>query len=126
MEMENLKGFCQVVISSNIRDATAHLIQAGGLGSLKHNTVLLVRETILAHLALLVAKNISAYPSNGERFTKGHIDVWWIVHDGGKLMLFPFLLRQHKVWRKYKMHIFTVAQMDDNSIQVKKDLTTFL
>lgn len=57
----------------------------------------LVRETTAAHLALLVPKNISVYPSNGERFTEGHIDVWWIVHDGGMLMLLPFLLRQHKV-----------------------------
>lgn len=41
-------------------------------------------------------------------------------------MLLPFLLRQHKVWRKCKMRIFTVAQMDDNSIQMKKDLQMFL
>uniref|UniRef100_A0A672TGK9 Solute carrier family 12 member 5-like n=1 Tax=Sinocyclocheilus grahami TaxID=75366 RepID=A0A672TGK9_SINGR len=147
MEVEKVKGFSQVVISSNLRDATSHLIQAGGLGGLHHNTVLVsfprnwkqaeehhrcrnfievVRETTAAHLALLVPKNISAYPSNGERFTEGHIDVWWIVHDGGMLMLLPFLLRHHKVWRKCKMRIFTVAQMDDNSIQMKKDLMTFL
>uniref|UniRef100_A0A8C2KHX1 Solute carrier family 12 member 5b n=1 Tax=Cyprinus carpio TaxID=7962 RepID=A0A8C2KHX1_CYPCA len=147
MEVEKVKGFSQVVISSNLRDATSHLIQAGGLGGLRHNTVLVsfpknwkqaeehhrcrnfievVRETTAAHLALLVTKNISAYPSNGERFTEGHIDVWWIVHDGGLLMLLPFLLRQHKVWRKCKIRIFTVAQMDDNSIQMKKDLMTFL
>lgn len=31
-----------------------------------------------------------------------------------------------QVWRKCKMRIFTVAQMDDNSIQMKKDLATFL
>uniref|UniRef100_A0A8C6PB35 Solute carrier family 12 member 5a n=1 Tax=Nothobranchius furzeri TaxID=105023 RepID=A0A8C6PB35_NOTFU len=147
METEKVKGFCQVTVSSNLRDATSHLLQASGLGGLKHNAVLvswprnwkqgddhqtwrnfieLVRETTTARLALLVPKNISAYPSNGERFTEGHIDVWWIVHDGGMLMLLPFLLRQHKVWRKCKMRIFTVAQMDDNSIQMKKDLTTFL
>ncbi len=35
-----MKGFSQVVISSNLRDATSHLIQAGGLGGLRHNTVL--------------------------------------------------------------------------------------
>lgn len=23
--------------------------------------------------------------------------MWWIVHDGGMLMLLPFLLRHHKV-----------------------------
>uniref|UniRef100_A0A8B9RER3 Solute carrier family 12 member 5a n=1 Tax=Astyanax mexicanus TaxID=7994 RepID=A0A8B9RER3_ASTMX len=147
METEKVKGFCQVVVSSNIRDATSHLVQASGLGGLQHNTVLvswprnwkqaedhqlwrnfieLVRETTAASKALLVPKNIAAFPSNGERFTEGHIDVWWIVHDGGMLMLLPFLLRQNKVWRKCKMRIFTVAQMDDNSIQMKKDLTTFL
>ena len=73
-----------------------------------------------------MAKNIDLFPTNQERFTEGNIDVWWIVHDGGMLMLLPFLLRQHKVWRKCKMRIFTVAQMDDNSIQMKKDLQMFL
>lgn len=57
-----------------------------------------VRCTTAAHLALLVPKNIAFYPSNHERYLEGHIDVWWIVHDGGMLMLLPFLLRQHKVW----------------------------
>ncbi|KAK1901430.1 Solute carrier family 12 member 5 [Dissostichus eleginoides] len=147
METEKVKGFCQVTVSSNLRDATSHLLQASGLGGLKHNAVLvswprnwrqgdehqtwrnfveLVRETTAASLAMLVPKNIAAFPSNGERFTEGHIDVWWIVHDGGMLMLLPFLLKQHKVWRKCKIRIFTVAQLDDNSIQMKKDLTTFL
>ncbi|XP_068854656.1 solute carrier family 12 member 7-like [Aphelocoma coerulescens] len=85
-----------------------------------------VRETTAAQQALLVAKNIDLFPTNQERFTEGNTDVWWIVHDGGMLMLLPFLLRQHKVWRKCKMRIFTVAQMDDNSIQMKKDLQMFL
>lgn len=42
-----------------------------------------------------------------------------------------FALQDHclsllQVWRKCKMRIFTVAQMDDNSIQMKKDLQMFL
>lgn len=57
---------------------------------------------------------------------KGYIDIWWIVHDGGLLMLLPFLLKQHRTWRNCKMRIFTVAQMEDNSIQMKKDLKMFL
>lgn len=40
MEAEKVKGFCQVVISSNLRDGVSHLIQSGGLGGLQHNTVL--------------------------------------------------------------------------------------
>ncbi|XP_069898216.1 solute carrier family 12 member 7 isoform X1 [Dipodomys merriami] len=147
MGAEKTKGFCQLVVSSNLRDGTSHLIQSAGLGGMKHNTVLMawpeswkqadnpfswknfvdtVRDTTAAHQALLVAKNIDTFPQNQERFSEGNIDVWWIVHDGGMLMLLPFLLRQHKVWRKCRMRIFTVAQVDDNSIQMKKDLQTFL
>ncbi|KAK1899250.1 Solute carrier family 12 member 5, partial [Dissostichus eleginoides] len=40
METEKVKGFSQVVISSNLRDGTSHLIQVGGLGGLKHNSVM--------------------------------------------------------------------------------------
>uniref|UniRef100_A0A8C1RX19 Solute carrier family 12 member 7a n=1 Tax=Cyprinus carpio TaxID=7962 RepID=A0A8C1RX19_CYPCA len=144
---EKVKGFCHVVVSSNQRDGFSHLIQSAGLGGMKHNAVLMawpanwkqsesnlswknfietVRETTAAHQALLVAKNIDSFPTNQERLGVGTIDVWWIVHDGGLLMLLPFLLRQHKVWRRCKMRIFTVAQMDDNSIQMKKDLQMFL
>ncbi|CAJ1071471.1 solute carrier family 12 member 7-like [Xyrichtys novacula] len=147
MLAERMKGFSHVVVSSNLRDGFSLLIQSAGLGGMKHNAVLMawpagwkhardslarrnfietVRETTAAHQALLVAKNIDSFPSNLERLEEGNIDVWWIVHDGGLLMLLPFLLSQHKVWRKCKMRIFTVAQMDDNSIQMKKDLQRFL
>ncbi|XP_071341746.1 solute carrier family 12 member 7 isoform X5 [Trachinotus anak] len=147
MSAERTKGFCHVVVSSNLRDGVSHLIQSAGLGGMKHNTVLMawpgnwrqsndpqswknfietVRETTSAHHALLVAKNVDSFPTNQDRLGEGTIDVWWVVHDGGMLMLLPFLLRQHKVWRKCKMRIFTVAQMDDNSIQMKKDLQMFL
>ncbi|XP_071973870.1 solute carrier family 12 member 4 isoform X3 [Engystomops pustulosus] len=173
MEIEKVKGFCQVVVSNGIKEGISHLIQSCGLGGMKHNTVMLgwpygwrqsedprswktfiglsasecqnqilaakstgtaslehlkytVRCTTAAHLALMVPKNVSFYPSNHERYLEGNIDVWWIVHDGGMLMLLPFLLKQHKVWKKCRMRIFTVAQMDDNSIQMKKDLATFL
>ncbi|XP_031439901.1 solute carrier family 12 member 7 isoform X6 [Clupea harengus] len=147
MTAEKTKGFCHVVVSSNLRDGFSHFIQSAGLGGMKHNSVLMawpgswrqsndsqcwknfietVRETTAASQALLVAKNVDSFPTNQERLGEGTIDVWWIVHDGGMLMLLPFLLRQHKVWRKCKMRIFTVAQMDDNSIQMKKDLQMFL
>ncbi|XP_008586577.1 PREDICTED: solute carrier family 12 member 6 [Galeopterus variegatus] len=147
MEAEKVKGFCQLVVAAKLKEGISHLIQSCGLGGMKHNTVVMgwpngwrqsedarawktfigtVRVTTAAHLALLVAKNISFFPSNMEQFSEGNIDVWWIVHDGGMLMLLPFLLKQYKVWRKCSIRIFTVAQLEDNSIQMKKDLATFL
>ncbi|KAM9329393.1 solute carrier family 12 member 6-like [Gastrophryne carolinensis] len=147
MEQERVKGFCQVVVAQKKREGLSHLIQSCGLGGMRHNTIIMgwpsgwrqsddsrawktfitaVRVTTAARLALLVAKNVSLFPGPREILAEGNIDVWWIVHDGGMLMLLPFLLKQHKVWRKCKMRIFTVAQMEDNSIQMKKDLATFL
>jgi len=41
MEIERVKGFCQVVVASKVRDGIAHLIQSCGLGGMKHNTVVM-------------------------------------------------------------------------------------
>uniref|UniRef100_A0A8C6U916 Solute carrier family 12 member 7b n=1 Tax=Neogobius melanostomus TaxID=47308 RepID=A0A8C6U916_9GOBI len=41
MSAERTKGFCHVVVSSNMRDGVSHLIQSAGLGGMKHNTVLM-------------------------------------------------------------------------------------
>ena len=46
--------------------------------------------------ALLVARKIDAFPRNVERL-EGSVDVWWIVHDGGLMILLLFLLKQRKV-----------------------------
>ena len=41
MGTEKAKGFCQLVVSSSLRDGMSHLIQSAGLGGMKHNTVLM-------------------------------------------------------------------------------------
>lgn len=41
MEIERVKGFCQVVVASKVREGIVHLIQSCGLGGMKHNTVVL-------------------------------------------------------------------------------------
>ncbi|KAI0217771.1 Solute carrier family 12 member 4 [Lamellibrachia satsuma] len=42
------------------------------------------------------------------------------------LILLSFLLKQHKVWSNCTTRVFTVAQMSDNSVQLRKDLKMFL
>jgi hypothetical protein len=41
-------------------------------------------------------------------------------------MLIPFLLRQHKTWKNCHLRIFTVAQISDNSVQMKQDLQQWI
>ena len=55
-----------------------------------------LREASVQQKALLVPKYVDNFPVEGTA-NEGTIDVWWVVHDGGLLMLLPFLLKQHKV-----------------------------
>nr|CAB3266103.1 potassium-chloride cotransporter [Phallusia mammillata] len=147
MEHHKVKGFEQILISEDVSQGIRSLIQTSGLGGLRHNTVMIgwpygwrqstdpssykvfldgVRAASASHNAILVPKNVMNFPERNDKIERGTIDVWWVVHDGGMLMLLPFLLRQHKVWKHCKTRIFTVAQLEDNSIQMKKDLATFL
>lgn len=101
----------QVVVGPDIDSAVTYLIQGSGLGALRHNTVILgwphrwrtqpSAGTLLqamsvsraASLAFMVPKYESATPSAADP-AKNAIDVWWIMHDGGMLILIAFLLRQ--------------------------------
>ncbi|XP_017839242.1 solute carrier family 12 member 4 isoform X2 [Drosophila busckii] len=145
MTDEKVKGFCDVLVAQEIGEGLSSVIQTIGLGGMKPNTVIIgwpyswrqegrnswktfiqtVRTVTACHMALIVPKGINFYPESNHKIG-GNIDIWWIVHDGGLLMLLPFLLKQHRTWRNCKLRIFTVAQIEDNSIQMKKDLKTFL
>ena len=138
-----IQGFCEVLAAPDVIASLAQTIQGSGLGGLKPNTVLFswpdswrkkqswktfirtVRAVMAAEKAMIVTKGIDWFPSNEDKWS-GTIDIWWVVHDGGLLMLLPFLLRQHKVWKHCSLRIFTVAQMEDNSVQMRRDLRTFI
>ncbi|XP_069112002.1 solute carrier family 12 member 4-like isoform X2 [Argopecten irradians] len=146
VESTGVKGFADLVISANVTEGLCHMIQNAGLGGLRHNTVMIgwpygwrhdhnaksyrvflesVKNINAGQMALLAVKGINNFPQTSGKL-KGTIDVWWIVHDGGMLMLLPFLLKQHKVWKNCRLRIFTVAQLEDNTIQMKKDLEMFM
>jgi hypothetical protein len=42
------------------------------------------------------------------------------------LLLMGFLLQKDKLWAKARLRIFCIAEGDDNSIQMERDLITFL
>jgi hypothetical protein len=151
MVKHKVKGFVQCTISESYTSGYLNLMQVAGLGGLKPNTVMIQWPTTILNKeekgfslearlfmnvleaasagkqVLMALKNTEAFPSNKEiQALGGTIDIWWVVHDGGILMLLGFLLQKHKVWRHTKMRIFTVAQPEDNSIKIKDDLVQFL
>jgi len=110
MDEEKVKGFADVLVAKDVSQGICDLIQTTGLGGLKPNSVIFgwphgwrqntdddkswrifidaIYATAANKMALIVPKGISFFPESTEKIS-GFIDVWWIVHDGGLLMLLP-------------------------------------
>ncbi|CAD5218573.1 unnamed protein product [Bursaphelenchus okinawaensis] len=141
-----IKGFSEVLVNDNYNAGINCLVQTSGLGGLRHNSVCIcwpdvwsetksweeahrfvsaIRTIAASKCAILVPKGIKNFPKSNEKLG-GTVDVWWIVHDGGLLMLLPFLLRKHRTWKNTTLRLFTIAHIDENSTQMKEDLEKFL
>eukprot|EP00040_Diaphanoeca_grandis_P032319 m.195625 g.195625 ORF g.195625 m.195625 type:complete len:1003 (-) comp32576_c0_seq1:270-3278(-) len=137
----HVEGFAKVIVGSDLEEAMGFCIQGSGLGALTHNTVIFgwpekwrtspsasllmstIRTAQAASLAVMIPKN---FPSDVNKVFTSTIDVWWILHDGGMLLLITYLLKQVKTWSKCTLRIFCVAESDDNGIQMEQDLALFL
>merc|ERR1712224_10649 len=83
-----------------------------------------LRGIVAAKRALIVVRGI--FPS-GERIdhannstrhdlvhvSSGTIDVWWLMQDGGLLLLLPNLLMRHSAWRSCELRVFCVVPDDE-------------
>ncbi|CAB4064973.1 SLC12A4_6 [Lepeophtheirus salmonis] len=102
---EAVKGFADVVVSKDISDGVCHLTQTTGLGGMKPNTVIL------------------GWPNS---WRKKEEDSWKVFVDSVRyasaakngLTCTQRYSTLSRLWRQ--------AQHEDNSIQMKKDLKTFL
>ncbi|KAJ7516469.1 hypothetical protein O6H91_22G059400 [Diphasiastrum complanatum] len=139
-------GFARILVAPTYREGKMYAIQSSGLGALEPNTVLLgwptkwheeehkdhamilletLKECKAAERAVLLCMHLSQFPAAGDP-QEGYIDVWWIVHDGGLLLILAHLIRQHRVWRKCRLRVHTVAEKSDDSMAVKKNLEKLL
>ncbi|XP_071435762.1 solute carrier family 12 member 4-like [Pithys albifrons albifrons] len=149
MAAAGARGFVQVLVAPRpeVGAALAALVQGVGLGALRPNTVLLgwprrwrhrpdpaaaarsfvelLRAAGAGGRALLVAKGppgSEGSPGGSLRGSPGGgtLDVWWVVGTGRLLTLLPLLLRQHPVWRRCHLRLFTVALLEDNSERLRR------
>jgi potassium/chloride transporter 4/5/6 len=74
-----------------------------------------IRVASALQLAVVIPRNLTQFPSSQE-VVKGTIDVWWVVHDGGMLILLAFLLQADKVWRGCRLRVFTVSRVCVSSV----------
>ncbi|GMT15337.1 hypothetical protein PFISCL1PPCAC_6634, partial [Pristionchus fissidentatus] len=142
MSKSRLRGFGKTLVyrQNQAHGTISSLFQSIGIGGLRPNTILLnwpnfddyehlvvFAEQIILGVqmenCMMLTKGITAFPEGTDRLC-GTIDVWWIVQDGGILMLIAYLLKQHKVWRGCRLRVFVVSESSDSSslLMVQKNL----
>ncbi|QDZ20292.1 family 12 solute carrier protein [Chloropicon primus] len=57
---------------------------------------------------------------------KGTIDTYWIVNDGGLMLLVSTLFRKHKVWGNCHLRVFCLATKEQNFQFLRKELEDLL
>eukprot|EP00485_Elphidium_margaritaceum_P009224 CAMPEP_0202689974 /NCGR_PEP_ID=MMETSP1385-20130828/5133_1 /ASSEMBLY_ACC=CAM_ASM_000861 /TAXON_ID=933848 /ORGANISM="Elphidium margaritaceum" /LENGTH=1064 /DNA_ID=CAMNT_0049345195 /DNA_START=35 /DNA_END=3229 /DNA_ORIENTATION=+ len=47
-----------------------------------------------------------------------YIDVWWMVDDGGLIMLVPYIMKRHAFWSQCKLRMLMVSEEDTISTDI--------
>lgn len=126
MKEEQIQGFAEVVVAPSWVEGTNYIIQLTGIGGLSPNTVLMdwpdrwsknksKAEHFVKILRTALAAEKSVIAMKGTRELPiapvyGTIDIWWMIHDGGFLILLSWLLVQHRIWRTCHLRVFTITE----------------
>lgn len=126
MAQEGLQGFAEVAVAPSWVEGSNYIIQLSGIGGLVPNCVLLdwpdgwernthlasdfvklVSTSLAKDKSVLAVKGLSKMPSQS---VFGTIDIWWMIHDGGFMILLSWLLVSHRMWRNCKLRVFTITE----------------
>ena len=139
LQEKNIEGFVDMVIAKSELEGHRYLLHAKGLGPMRPNTTMigwpteealndmtpkkvelfseLVGNVRISGKSCLLchAKPGCDFPTNDDSAGVGFIDVWWVFDlfpANGLLLLIPFLLQQHRVWKNTTTRLFVVALPD--------------
>jgi len=144
---KGIDGFPEVIVSNTVRDGQLFMLQGKGFGPLRPNTVMLgfpdvtgmdeaeatdflklCREVAVSHKTLMLCKTNDSFPASTEHIT-GNLDVWWVfdlLPARGLLLLTPYLLQQHAVWKGTKLRLFVVTGHEDDQDTLRHMLVNML
>jgi len=142
MKDEGITGFAEVVVAPNWAEGSNYVIQLTGIGGIVPNTVLLdwpaswrtnpqeavdfvsvISTTLAVEKAVLAVKGLCEMPADVVH--DGTIDIWWMIHDGGFLLLLAWLLHKHRTWRSCTLRVFTIAEnVSAESAKVAAEMLT--
>eukprot|EP00931_Biecheleriopsis_adriatica_P058779 TRINITY_DN35076_c0_g1_i1.p1 TRINITY_DN35076_c0_g1~~TRINITY_DN35076_c0_g1_i1.p1 ORF type:complete len:1025 (+),score=157.76 TRINITY_DN35076_c0_g1_i1:47-3121(+) len=142
-----IDGFGRIVYTDDFTAGVSDLVQSTGMGAFAPNCLLaswpdnalaesqagikrrsqlvqMIQISAIFQKVMMLTKGQS-WPDFSDR-VQGTIDIWWIVGDGGVLLLLPFLLKKHRVWSGCRTRLFLLADKGDDEEVMRKELDTYV
>ncbi|CAA0825404.1 Cation-chloride cotransporter 1 [Striga hermonthica] len=146
IEYKQCEGVAEIVVAPTMSDGFRGIDQTMGLGNLKPNIVVMrypeiwrrenlteipatfvgiINDCIVANKAVVIVKGLDEWPNEYQR-QYGTIDLYWIVRDGGLMLLLSQLLLTKESFESCKIQVFCIAEEDSDAEELKTDVKKFL
>ncbi|CAK9209557.1 unnamed protein product [Sphagnum troendelagicum] len=146
IDYKKCEGVAEVIVASNVVDGFRLIVQTMGLGNLKPNIVCMrypeiwreerhsyipqhfvsiINDCSIANKAVVIVKGLDEWPGEFQK-QYGTIDLYWIVRDGGLMLLLSQLLRAKDTYESCKIQVFCIADEDTEAEELKTDVKKFL
>ncbi|KAL2327471.1 hypothetical protein Fmac_020898 [Flemingia macrophylla] len=146
IDYKNCEGVAEIVVAPNMSVGFRGIIQTMGLGNLKPNIVVMrypeiwrrenlteipatfvgiINDCIVANKAVVIVKGLDEWPNEYQR-QYGTIDLYWIVRDGGLMLLLSQLLLTKASFENCKIQVYCIAEEDGDAEGLKADVKKFL
>eukprot|EP00249_Psilotum_nudum_P010981 c22889_g1_i1 orf=423-3326(-) len=146
IDYKDCEGVAEVIVAKDIREGFRGVVQTMGLGNLKPNIVAMrypeiwrednlasipenfvsiIDDCITANKAVVIVKGLDEWPGEFQK-QYGTIDLYWIVRDGGLMLLLSQLLRAKDSFENCKIQVFCISEEDTEAEELKADIRKFL
>ncbi|XP_068665152.1 cation-chloride cotransporter 1 isoform X2 [Aristolochia californica] len=146
IEYKRCEGVAEIVVAPSMSEGFRGIVQTMGLGNLKPNIVVMrypeiwrrenlteipstfvsiINDCIVANKAVVIVKGLDEWPNEYQR-QFGTIDLYWIVRDGGLMLLLSQLLLTKESFESCKIQVFCIAEEDAEAEELKASVKQFL
>uniref|UniRef100_A0A0E0EK90 Cation chloride cotransporter n=1 Tax=Oryza meridionalis TaxID=40149 RepID=A0A0E0EK90_9ORYZ len=146
IEYKRCEGVAEIIVAPSMSEGFRSIVQTMGLGNLKPNIIVMrypeiwrrenliqipstfvsiINDCIIANKAVVIVKGLDEWPNEYQR-QYGTIDLYWIVRDGGLMLLLSQLLLTKETFESCKIQVFCIAEEDTDAEELKADVKKFL
>ncbi|XP_024378755.1 cation-chloride cotransporter 1 [Physcomitrium patens] len=146
IQEKKCEGVAEVIVARRLLDGFRGVVQTMGLANLKPNIVCMrypetwrdeahrevpnnfysiINDCSTANKAVVFVKGLDEWPNEYDR-QYGTIDLYWIVRDGGLMLLLSQLLRAKECFDNCKIQVFCIAEEETEAEELKADVKKFL